>query len=123
MKSTIWNDIWEFLCKYAFMILTVGATSTMRVIIDNHHRRLTKWGILAKFFIAFMCGVLVSNYCLYNGYTKAMVWAGPLGSLAGESLITYLSFHWNSIYKFMLKKWTGMKDEDFKEKEDEEKPL
>lgn len=115
MKSTIWNDIWEFLTKYAVLILTLGATSTMRVIIDNRHKRLTWWAIIAKFFIAFMCGVLSSTYCLKNGYTNAMIWAGPLGSLAGESLITWLSFHWNSIYKFLVKKWTGMKDEDFKD--------
>ncbi len=114
-KHTVWNDIWQFLVKYAALILTLGATSTMRVLIDNKHKKLTKWAIVTKFFIAFMCGVLTGSYCMNSGHETAAVWAGPVASLAGESLITWLSFHWNSIYKFLLKKWTGMKDEDFDE--------
>lgn len=120
MKAVL-AEFWMFLLENFKWIIPTTVGMGAKLAIDSRNKRLTWRDILIKITIGFFSGFVVSWYLINHGMEKTAMWATPLATMSGESVILFLSTNSSKYYRFFSKKWLGMKDEDLDDKTNEQK--
>jgi hypothetical protein len=111
MKS-LWTDFWLFIIANFKWIIPTTIGMGAKIAIDSRSKRLTWREILIKIVIGFFSGFVVSWYLITHGMEHTAMWASPLATMGGESIILFFTINSNKFFRFFAKKWLGMKDED-----------
>lgn len=114
-----WNEIWQFIIKNSAVLIGLSIGMTAKIAIDSRSKKLTWRQITIKVVIGFFCGYTTGMYLMSRGMEDKISWVVPLSTMAGESIILYLTMNAYKIYRFFMKKVFGMKDEDLDEKTNE----
>lgn len=113
----IGHEIWEFIIKNSALLVGLSIGMSAKIAIDSRARKLTKKEIFIKILIGFFSGYVTSAYLISHGMEDKVSWACPLATMSGESFLLFLTQNSWKIYRFIAKKWGGMKDEDFYDKD------
>jgi hypothetical protein len=118
MKWT-WTEIWLAIITWIGVnfkwITPIIVGMSAKIAIDSRSKRLTLREIIIKIVIGFFSGFVVSWYLITHGMEHTAMWASPLATMSGESIILFLTINSTKYYKFFSKKWLGMKDKDLDE--------
>lgn len=110
------NELWEFLIKNSALLLGLGIGMTAKIAIDSTTKKLTWRQIVIKVVIGFFCGYTAGRYLMANGMEEKISWVVPLSTMAGESVILWLTQNSWKIYRYAAKKFAGMTDNDLEDK-------
>lgn len=113
MKN-FWNDFVILLAKNAALLIGVSSTMAAKIIIDSRVKKLTWKEIFGKIIIGGACGWVTCSYLLAHNMHETTKWAVPMATMIGESFLIFLTQNVYALYKFLAKKWLGMKDDDFR---------
>lgn len=116
MMKILWNEIWLFIVKNSALLFGLSIGMTAKIAIDSRAKRLTWKEILIKIAIGFFCGYVTGVYLINHSMENKVAWAVPLATMSGEGFLLFLTQYAGRMYRFFIKKWTGMKDEDLEDK-------
>lgn len=111
-------QFFQFILKNSALLVALSIGMVAKIAIDSRARKLTKRDIFIKIILSSFVGYSVGRYLQDHNMASKVVWVVPLATLTGESLILWIMVNFNKILSYFAKMWTGMKDEDFKDKND-----